>query len=72
MADVNTGEWHARSGNRKRCPKPIRRPGSRYHGGENVRKMVLLDDANYRRCTAATRDPHALGELEAALSDLGD
>ncbi len=45
-----------------------------YHGGQTLEKMGRLDDARdfYRRGIAATRDPHALGELEAALSILGD
>jgi hypothetical protein len=36
--------------------------------------MGELDQARafYRRGIAASRDPHALGELEAALSILGD
>jgi tetratricopeptide (TPR) repeat protein len=45
-----------------------------YHGGQTLEKMGRLDEARefYRRGIAATRDPHALGELEAALSILGD
>jgi tetratricopeptide (TPR) repeat protein len=45
-----------------------------YHGGQTLEKLGRLDDARefYRRGIAATRDPHALGELEAALSILGD
>jgi len=45
-----------------------------YHGGQTLEKMGRLDDARefYRRGIAAARDPHARGELEAALSILGD
>jgi Tfp pilus assembly protein PilF len=45
-----------------------------YHGGQTLEKMGELDKARdfYRRGIAAARDAHALGELEAALSILGD
>ena len=45
-----------------------------YHGGQALEKMGELDQARdlYRRGIAATRDPHALGELQAALDILGD
>ncbi len=45
-----------------------------FHGGQTLEKMGRIDDARdwYRRGIAATRDPHARGELEAALSILGD
>jgi len=45
-----------------------------YHGGQTLEKMGRLDEARdfYRSGIAATRDPHALGELEAALSILGN
>jgi tetratricopeptide (TPR) repeat protein len=45
-----------------------------YHGGQALEKLGRLDDARdyYRRGIAATRDPHALGELQAALDILGD
>jgi tetratricopeptide (TPR) repeat protein len=45
-----------------------------YHGGQALEKLGELDRARdlYRRGIAATRDPHALGELQAALDILGD
>ena len=45
-----------------------------YHGGQALEKLGRLDDARdyYRRGVAVTRDPHALGELQAALDILGD
>ena len=45
-----------------------------YHGGQTLEKLGKLDQARdlYRRGIAATRDPHALGELQAALDILGD
>jgi tetratricopeptide (TPR) repeat protein len=45
-----------------------------YHGGQTLEKLGRLDHARdlYRRGIAATRDPHALGELQAALDILGD
>ncbi|MEQ1945700.1 MAG: tetratricopeptide repeat protein [Bryobacteraceae bacterium] len=45
-----------------------------YHGGQTFEKMGKLDEARdlYRRGLANSRDPHARGELEAALSILGD
>ena len=45
-----------------------------YHGGQALEKLGKLDEARdfYRRGIAATRDPHALGELQAALDILGD
>ena len=45
-----------------------------YHGGQTLEKMGELDQARdmYRRGIAVTRDPHALGELQAALDILGD
>ena len=45
-----------------------------YHGGQTLEKLGELDRARefYRRGIAATRDPHALGELQAALSILGE
>ena len=44
-----------------------------YHGGQALEKLGRLDEARdlYRRGIAATRDPHALGELQAALDILG-
>jgi len=45
-----------------------------YHGGQILEKLGRLDQARdlYRRGIAATRDPHALSELQAALDILGD
>ncbi|MGH9591538.1 MAG: tetratricopeptide repeat protein [Bryobacteraceae bacterium] len=45
-----------------------------YHGGQTLEKLGRLDQARdlYRRGIAAIRDPHALGELQAALDILGD
>jgi tetratricopeptide (TPR) repeat protein len=45
-----------------------------YHGGQALEKLGRLEDARdfYRRGLAMTRDPHARGELQAALDILGD
>jgi Tfp pilus assembly protein PilF len=45
-----------------------------YHGGQTFEKLGRLDDARdyYRRGLEASRDPHARGELQAALDILGD
>ena len=45
-----------------------------YHGGQTFEKLGRLDEARdyYRRGLAIVRDPHALGELQAALDILGD
>ena len=45
-----------------------------FHGGQTLEKMGKLDEARdfYRRGLAASRDPHALSELRAALDILGD
>ena len=45
-----------------------------YHGGQTLEKLGKLDQARdlYRRGIAATRDPHALSELQAALDILGE
>lgn len=45
-----------------------------YHGGQTLEKLGNLDQARdmYRRGIAVTRDPHALGELQAALDILGE
>jgi tetratricopeptide (TPR) repeat protein len=45
-----------------------------YHGGQTLEKLGRLDQARdlYRRGITATRDPHALGELQAALDILGE
>lgn len=45
-----------------------------FHGGQTYEKLGQLDEARdyYRRGIAATRDPHARSELQAALDILGD
>jgi Flp pilus assembly protein TadD len=45
-----------------------------YHGGQTLEKLGRLDEARefYRRGLASSRDPHARGELQAALDILGD
>jgi len=45
-----------------------------YHGGQALEKQGKLEEARdlYRRGIAATRDPHALSELQAALDILGE
>lgn len=45
-----------------------------YHAGQTLEKLGKLEQARelYRRGIAATRDPHALSELQAALDILGD
>jgi len=45
-----------------------------YHGGQTCEKLDRLDQARdfYRRGLAASSDPHARGELQAALDILGD
>lgn len=45
-----------------------------FHGGQTLEKLGRLDDARefYRRGIAATRDPHARSELQAALDILGE
>ena len=44
-----------------------------FHGGQALEKLGRLGQARdfYRRGIAATGDPHARGELEAALAILG-
>ena len=45
-----------------------------FHGGQTLEKLGKLDQARdlYRRGVAASRDPHARSELQAALDILGD
>lgn len=45
-----------------------------FHGGQTLEKLGRLEEARdlYRRGIAATRDPHARGELEGALAILGE
>lgn len=45
-----------------------------YHGGQTFEKLGRLDEARdyYRRGLDVVRDPHARGELQAALDILGD
>ena len=44
-----------------------------FHGGQTLEKLGRLDEARdaYRRGIAATHDPHARSELQAALDILG-
>jgi tetratricopeptide (TPR) repeat protein len=45
-----------------------------YQGGQTLEKLGRLDEARefYRAGIRQTRDPHARGELEAALDILGN
>ena len=45
-----------------------------FHGGQTLEKLGRVDEARdfYRRGAAATGDPHAREELQAALDILGD
>jgi tetratricopeptide (TPR) repeat protein len=45
-----------------------------FHGGQTLEKLGRLDEAReyYRRGLAVTGDPHARGELQAALDILGE
>ena len=45
-----------------------------FHGGQTLEKLGRLDEAReyYRRGIAVARDPHARGELQAALDILGE
>ena len=45
-----------------------------FHGGQTLEKLDRLDEARevYRAGIAHTRDPHARGELQAALDILGE
>lgn len=45
-----------------------------FHGGQTLEKLGRLDAARefYRRGLSVTRDPHARGELQAALDILGE
>lgn len=44
-----------------------------FHGGQTLEKLGRIGEARayYRRGIEVTRDPHARGELEAALDILG-
>lgn len=44
-----------------------------FHGGQTLEKLGKLDEARdlYRRGVQVARDPHARGELQAALDILG-
>jgi tetratricopeptide (TPR) repeat protein len=75
MEYVNTGEWaRAIPEFEAVLATDPAYSAAYYHGGQTLEKMGRLDEARefYRRGIAATRDPHALGELEAALGILGD
>jgi len=45
-----------------------------FHGGQTLEKLGKFDEARdfYRRGLAASRDPHARSEMQAALDILGD
>ncbi len=45
-----------------------------FHGGQTLEKLGRFDGARdyYKRGLAVTRDPHARGELQAALDILGE
>jgi len=45
-----------------------------FHGGQALEKLGRIDQARdyYRRGIAASRDPHARSELQAALDILGE
>jgi Tfp pilus assembly protein PilF len=45
-----------------------------FHGGQTLEKLGKVDQARdfYRRGLAASRDPHARSEMQAALDILGD
>lgn len=45
-----------------------------FHGGQTLEKLGRFDEARdfYRQGLAVTRDPHARGELQAALDILGE
>lgn len=45
-----------------------------FHGGQTLEKMGNFDAARdmYKRGLAVTRDPHARGEMQAALDILGE
>jgi tetratricopeptide (TPR) repeat protein len=45
-----------------------------FHGGQTLEKLGRLDQARdfYKRGLAATNDPHARSEMQAALDILGD
>jgi tetratricopeptide (TPR) repeat protein len=75
MEYVNTGEWaRAIPEFEAVLATDPAYSAAYYHGGQTLEKLGRLGEARefYRRGIAATRDPHALGELEAALSILGD
>jgi len=44
-----------------------------FHGGQTLEKLGRLEEARdtFRRGVAVTKDPHARGELQAALDLLG-
>lgn len=75
MEYVNTGEWaRAIPEFEAVLAADPSYAAAYYHGGQTLEKLGELDRARefYRRGIAAARDLHALGELEAALSILGD
>jgi tetratricopeptide (TPR) repeat protein len=75
MEYVNQGEW-ARAIPEFEAVLVIdpRYGAAYYHGGQTLEKLGRIDQARdfYRRGIEMTSDPHARGELEAALAILGD
>ena len=75
MEYVNTQEWARAIPEFEAVLKTDPSYGAAYyHGGQTLEKMGDFDQARdfYRRGISAATDPHARGELEAALSILGD
>ena len=75
MEQINAGQWDAAvaefTGVLENDPNYS---AAYFHGGQTLEKLGRLDDARdlYRAGVAHTRDPHARGELQAALDILGD
>ena len=75
MEYINTGEWETAVSEFEAVLRVA--PGysaAYFHGGQALEKLGRLDQARefYRRGIAVTSDPHARGELEAALAILGE
>jgi len=75
MENLNTGDLE---GSVKEFDSLLQRDpnysAAYFHGGQTLEKLGRFDDARdyYRRGLAVTRDPHARGELQAALDILGE
>ena len=75
MEYVNTGEWaRAIPEFEAVLATDPAYAAAYYHGGQTLEKLGDIEKARdfYQRGITAARDPHARGELEAALSILGD